>query len=539
MFFKKFSFFIASFSFIFLIIIFNFINFFRLRIKYFEESFKSFSNLNWVFSLDWISLNFLVMVFSVTFLICLYRESYLEHYNTKKFVFIIIFFLCSIVFLIIRNSFLNFIVGWDLLGISSLCLIMFYPNKTTLFNSVITIFFNRLGDVLLILSISFFIIKFSIFITFINFYEITIFIFILMICAFTKRAQFPLSSWLPAAMSAPTPISAIVHSSTLVTAGILLISKFLFILNYFCFLEILFYFSRIRFLLGGILSNSERDFKKVIAFSTISQIRLIILFCSLGLLYLSLSHMIFHAFFKTLLFCCAGFLFITKFNTQVERDLQINSKDIFLLSLFIIRIYSLRGLLFSSSFFSKDLVIETIISYRPLIYFEMLLFGRIITLLYCRKISSRLSYKTKRDPVLCFKNIFFFSILFFSFINVYCGFYIKFYLFIDLEPLVKKFNLLFILALFAFFVFSKKIIFFKYTQYMVSELGFIKNYSYSFWRNYIKTGRILNLISNRDHFIFKPSILIPVRFFNSKNKNTTLINFFIIFILIFLTYIFF
>ena len=153
---------------------------------------------------------------------------------------------------------------------------MFYPNKTSLANSILTIFFNRLGDVLLIIGLSLALTNYR------EFMELSFSApelrILLVLCAFSKRAQFPLSRWLPAAISAPTPISAIVHSSTLVTAGIFLLTKLeLFLEKTYFFLPLS--VRVLTFFLGGLLARHEKDLKKVVAFSTISQISMIIRFC--------------------------------------------------------------------------------------------------------------------------------------------------------------------------------------------------------------------------------------------------------------------
>ena len=195
---------------------------FFLGVPFLELGKEAFLRLYIFFGVDSESLLFMFIVLLVTCLVVLFREFYIEHYNFKKYTFLTLSFFLSIVILSSSGSILNFLAGWDGLGISSLCLIMFYPNKTSMYNSFLTFFFNRLGDVfiLVIFGLVFCRGDFLIFL-FQNFNLLILILFL--ICASTKGAQFPLSSWLPAAMSAPTPISAMVHSSTLVTAGIFLL----------------------------------------------------------------------------------------------------------------------------------------------------------------------------------------------------------------------------------------------------------------------------------------------------------------------------
>lgn len=306
--FSKIFFFIFSLFFVTFLWFFNLITFNSLR-RFFYFSLDEkvlFSLLG--FSFDYISLFFIIIVSVVTCLVFLYSEVYIELYNNKKFFFLTLLFFFFIRFLSLGRGAINIIIGWDGLGISSLLLIIFYPNKITFFNSLLTFFFNRLGDLIFITFFCFFLIDYRSFFFFSNVRNFYI-IFVFFLCLLTKRAQFPFSSWLPAAMSAPTPISAIVHSSTLVTAGILLFFKFYsFFMGSRIFLFLMI-FSLITFILGGFLGTIELDLKKIVAFSTIRQIR-IILFFIVTRISLAFFHTFGHALFKTLLFCSCGILFL-------------------------------------------------------------------------------------------------------------------------------------------------------------------------------------------------------------------------------------
>lgn len=305
----------------------------------------------------------------------------MEHYNNFKFLFLLLRFFVSIFILRTSSSLLNIIMGWDGLGITSILLIIFYPNKNTSFNSILTIFFNRLGDVILIL-----ILGINLF-THCSFFEIqdqsSLLIILLAVCSFTKRAQFPLSSWLPAAMSAPTPISAMVHSSTLVTAGLFLGFSFFPILTGSSIVYLVLSINLLTFLIGGSLANVEKDFKKIVAFSTMSQIRIIFCFMFLGIFLIGLFHILFHAFFKTLLFCCSGLLFMFNFRDQFKKTLQKFSSRRVFNSFLLSSLFGMRGLSFSSSFFRKDQVIETLLSSHSMIFSILLILGRALTIFYC------------------------------------------------------------------------------------------------------------------------------------------------------------
>jgi len=137
---------------------------------------------------------------------------------------------------------------------------------------------------------------------------LTLAIMVLVGARLTKRAQVPFSAWLPAAMAAPTPVSALVHSSTLVTAGVYLLIRHRFILRKVSFLKFLLLVGAITILIAGAGAIQELDIKKVVALSTLSQLGLIIITLGIGLPLLRFFHLLAHAYFKAMLFICAGAL---------------------------------------------------------------------------------------------------------------------------------------------------------------------------------------------------------------------------------------
>lgn len=169
----------------------GFVKFYNINLNYFFL--LELENLKFRFILDISSFRFLFMLALVTNLVANYREIYIEHYNNKKFIMLISLFFVSIIFIVIRRSSLCIMIGWDFLGLTSICLIIFYPNKITINNRIITIFFNRLGDIIFIIIISLIFFEFSLFYFFISESKL-FFIILVIICGFTKRAQFPLSS---------------------------------------------------------------------------------------------------------------------------------------------------------------------------------------------------------------------------------------------------------------------------------------------------------------------------------------------------------
>lgn len=139
------------------------------------------------------SLIFFTIMCLVTRLVFLYSEVYIERYKNKKFFLLTLFFFSFIVILSYRRSLINVIIGWDGLGISSLLLIMFYPNKITFFNSFMTFFFNRIGDIFFLSFFCLFMLNYRLFF-YLNIYTISYIFFFFFLCLLTKRAQIPFSS---------------------------------------------------------------------------------------------------------------------------------------------------------------------------------------------------------------------------------------------------------------------------------------------------------------------------------------------------------
>lgn len=236
----------------------------------------------------------------------------------------------------------------------SFLLVIYYNNTSSLDSGLVTIFINRFGDCCFILSFMgfFYLGGFSleVFTVGVSFFIL----FFLLLGSITKSAQIPFSSWLPLAMAAPTPVSSLVHSSTLVTAGVYLLIRFnyLFVDLYF----ILRVFSLVTMFIGGICALLEKDFKKVVAMSTLSQLGFIIFSISQGFWVLGYFHMVFHAFFKRMLFLTTGGLMHNLLGGQDSR-LFGGFVSPYGRVVFNIRVLSLCGFPFSMGFYSKDTIV--------------------------------------------------------------------------------------------------------------------------------------------------------------------------------------
>lgn len=310
--------------------------------------------------IDWISCIFLRTVLFISSIIISFRLYYIPKNQQKQFFFLLIIFIISIVILILRNNIFLILLGWDGLGISSYILVVFYQNYDTASSGSITLLRNRIGDIIILISIGIIIIIQNWRLQ-INEEYILIIILLLLIAACSKRAQFPFSAWLPIAIAAPTPISALVHSSTLVTAGVFIIIRISN--NYHPYtILILILISSSTALYARISANWEQDLKKIIALSTLSQIAIIIFAISINRINIAFSHLIIHALFKSTIFLCAGVII----HETSYQDIRIIGMKFIINPLIIITIgitlLSLIGIPFISGFFSKDIIIEKIIS---------------------------------------------------------------------------------------------------------------------------------------------------------------------------------
>lgn len=317
-------------------------------------------------------------------MVLVYRKSYMSSDKNKNaFCYIVLLFILSIILLILIPNTLIFILGWDGLGLISYCLVIYYQRINSYNSGIMTIMSNRIGDVIMIMIIIF-AINFNSFNLF-NYQNFErIWGIIIIIAGLTKRAQIPFSAWLPAAIAAPTPVSSLVHSSTLVTAGVYLLIRFNFLFNFEIFSNFLLKISLLTIIISGINACLENDLKKIIAFSTLRQLSIIILILAINLRNIAFFHLIIHAIFKSILFLCAGFVIHKLLGFQ---DIRILS-DFFkirptIMRCILVRIYSLIGVPFIGGFYSKDLILERILINRINLFILLLfIIGIILTLIY-------------------------------------------------------------------------------------------------------------------------------------------------------------
>uniref|UniRef100_A0AB38ZHA1 NADH-ubiquinone oxidoreductase chain 5 n=1 Tax=Cicadellidae gen. 1 sp. 2 XYW-2023a TaxID=3078490 RepID=A0AB38ZHA1_9HEMI len=307
--------------------------------------------------IDWMSMMFMSTVLLISSMILLYSNEYMStnKFESKRFISLINLFILSMMMMIISPNLISIMIGWDGLGMISYCLVIFYSSKKSYNAGMITCLTNRIGDIALLISISWMMSYGSWhFLFYKEIYKEFIIYMILSAC-FTKSAQMPFYSWLPEAMAAPTPISALVHSSTLVTAGVYLSIRFINKMN----MNNIMLLSILTTLMASICANYEFDLKKIIALSTLSQLGLMMTSTFMGMKEMSFMHLITHATFKSLLFMCAGIMIFYSNNNQDIRNLGLTCSNLPMTSLcFSISTMALCGMPFMSGFYSKDLILE-------------------------------------------------------------------------------------------------------------------------------------------------------------------------------------
>nr|WDW20248.1 NADH dehydrogenase subunit 5 [Bhutanitis mansfieldi] len=359
------------FLFFFSMMSFFFMMFFLMEnfILFLEWEIISFNSMNVVMSilLDWMSLLFMMFVFMISSSVIYYSKSYMNsELNLNRFIMLVLMFLFSMILLIISPNMISIFLGWDGLGLVSYCLVIYYQNMKSYNAGMLTALSNRIGDVMILMIISWMMNYGSWnYIFYLNFmnndFSMKFISLLVIVAAMTKSAQIPFSSWLPSAMSAPTPVSALVHSSTLVTAGVYLLIRFNLMLMDMFFLKILLLLSGLTMFMAGISANYEFDLKKIIALSTLSQLGLMMSILSMGLADLAFFHLLTHAMFKALLFMCAGVIIHMMNNIQDIRYMGGISLNIPLTSLCLnISNLSLCGIPFLAGFYSKDLILDMV-----------------------------------------------------------------------------------------------------------------------------------------------------------------------------------
>ena len=337
-------------------------------------------NVNWSIKIDPLSSIMIMIVTSVSALVHIYSIGYMSQDPHKpRFMSYLSLFTFSMLCLVVSDNFLQLFFGWEGVGLCSYLLIGFWFKRETANNAAIKAFIvNRVGDFGLAISI------FIIFLLFgtLNFEEvfsaipeitktnlsifgvefnaITLICVFLFIGAMGKSAQFFLHTWLPDAMEGPTPVSALIHAATMVTAGVFLVVRCSPIFEYSQFaMNLVAIIGMVTAMFAASVALVQNDIKKIIAYSTCSQLGYMFFAAGIGAYHIAMFHLFTHAFFKALLFLGAGSV-IHSF--QDEQDITkmggVWKKIPYTMVLMLIGTLALTGFPFLSGFYSKDAIIE-------------------------------------------------------------------------------------------------------------------------------------------------------------------------------------
>ena len=340
-------------------------------------------DLNFKFLLDSLSISMSLLITFITSLVMIYSSKYLEEDPSivRFLAFFALFDVCMLL-MVTSGNYIQFFLGWEGVGLTSYLLISFWHTRNEANKGALkAVVINRIGDVSFMLAIGLLWIMFKSFdfsiifslypqyianpipikILYLQTTVDNILALCLLIAASAKSAQFLLHTWLPDAMEGPTPVSSLLHSATMVTAGIFLIirSSFIFGLSPKTSF-IMTILGIMTALVSGLMAMSQYDLKRIIAYSTCSQLGFMAFACGLGFYHYALFHLITHAFFKCLLFLCSGSIIHA---TNDEQDIRKYGGLFFYLPItfttMTIGTLALTGFPFLAGYYSKDLIIET------------------------------------------------------------------------------------------------------------------------------------------------------------------------------------
>jgi NADH-ubiquinone oxidoreductase chain 5 len=376
-------------------------------------------NVLWNFKFDSLTVSMLLPVLIVSSLVHIYSISYMSHdpHNQRFFSYLSLFTFMMII-LVTGNNYLLMFVGWEGVGICSYLLINFWFTRIAANQSSISaLLTNRVGDCFLTIGIfimlwSFGNIDYNLIFSLAPYYNenlITIIGVCLLIGATAKSSQVGLHIWLPQAMEGPTPVSALIHAATMVTAGVYLLMRSSPLIEYSgTILIICLWLGAITTVFSSLIGLFQQDIKKVIAYSTMSQLGMMIIGIGLSSYNIALFHLVNHAFYKALLFLGAGAVIHSVSDNQDFR--KYGGLRPFLpltYSVMLIASLSLVAIPFMTGFYSKDLILESAYGQyylsSTIVYFIATI-GAMFTTLYSAKVLYLTFLTNPNGPLVNYKH---------------------------------------------------------------------------------------------------------------------------------------
>ena len=351
--------------------------------------------IDFAFQADSLSCLFLLIITGVGFLIHVYSTSYmheepLEHYG-RYFAYLNLF-VFSMLMLVLGANYVIMFIGWEGVGLCSYLLIGFwFKNDSYNYAAKKAFFMNRIGDLGFLIAVFWMLSKLGT----ANYSEVfenagklssadvTAITLLLFVGAIGKSAQIPLYTWLPDAMAGPTPVSALIHAATMVTAGIYMIARS----------HVLYSLSEVSqnvvaivglatAILAATIAMYQNDIKKVLAYSTVSQLGFMFLALGVGAYTTGVFHVMTHAFFKALLFLGAGSVIHAMGGEQdITRMGGLRKKMPVTYSTFLIGVLAISGFPFTSGFISKDEILLAVYAHNHVLFW-FAAFAAVLTAIY-------------------------------------------------------------------------------------------------------------------------------------------------------------
>jgi NADH-ubiquinone oxidoreductase chain 5 len=358
-------------------------------------------NIYWGFNFDSLTVSMLIPVLIVSSLVHIYSIGYMSHdpHNQRFFSYLSLFTFMMII-LVTSNNFLLMFVGWEGVGVCSYLLVCFWFTRIWANQSSLAAFLtNRVGDMFLTIGMILILWSFgnidyaTVFslAPFMNENIVTIIGICLLIGAMAKSSQLGLHVWLPMAMEGPTPVSALIHAATMVTAGVYLLMRTSPLIEYSSTVLIMcLWLGAITTVFSSLVGLFQQDIKKVIAYSTMSQLGMMVIAIGLSSYNIALFHLVNHAFYKALLFLGAGAVIHAVGDNQDFRKYGgLISYLPLTYSVILIASLSLVAFPFMTGFYSKDLILESAYGqfyFSGTVVYFIATIGAIFTTLYSVKV---------------------------------------------------------------------------------------------------------------------------------------------------------